>query len=112
VIDHTTALYCITADLLKVAGHKDDVRCELTDAEVITTALIAALYFGGNIERHRSFMRSTGLMPQMLSKSRLTRRLYLVAGPVKQPLPSTRRGLERGEHLDQVPVGLVLRRGL
>ena len=82
MIDHTTALYCITADLLKATGHTDDVRCELTDAEVITTALVAALYFGGNIERSRSFMRSTGLMPRMLSKSRLTRRLHAVAGMV------------------------------
>jgi hypothetical protein len=101
VIDHTTALYCITADLLKATGHKDDCRCRLTDAEVITTALIAALYFGGNIERSRSFMRSTGLMPRMLSKSRLTRRLHAVAGLVnslfhqlgmvlKEASPSTR----------------------
>jgi hypothetical protein len=82
VIDHTTALYCITADLLKATGHTDDVRCKLTDAEVITTALMGALYFGGNIERSRSFMRSTGLMPCMLSKSRLSRRLHRVAGIV------------------------------
>lgn len=82
MIDHTTALYCITADLLKATGHADDCRSRLTDAEVITTALIAALYFGGNIERSRSFMLSTGLMPRMLSKSRLTRRLHRVAGLV------------------------------
>lgn len=68
MIDHTTALYCITADLLKAAGHTDDVRSQLTDAEVVTTALVATLYFGGNIERSRSFIRSTGLMPRMLSK--------------------------------------------
>jgi hypothetical protein len=101
VIDHTTALYCITADLLKAVGHTDDARCELTDAEVITTALVAALYFGGNIERSRSFMRETGLMPCMLSKSRLTRRLHRMAGLVnslfhqlgavlKEASPSTR----------------------
>jgi len=82
VIDHTTALYCITADLLKAAGHTDDCRCALTDAEVITTALVAAFYFGGNIERSRKFMGSAGLMPHMLSKSRLTRRLHRVAGLV------------------------------
>ena len=69
MIDHTTALYCITADLLKATGHTDDARSQLMDAEVITTALIAALYFGGNIECSRCFMRSTGLMPRMLSKS-------------------------------------------
>jgi hypothetical protein len=111
VIDHTTALYCITADLLKATGHRDDCRCRLTDAEVITTALIAALYFGGNIERSRCFMRSTGLMPRMLSKSRLTRRLHAVAGLVnslfhqlglvlKEASPSTRY------LLDSFPVAL------
>ena len=101
MIDHTTALYCITADLLKATGHIDDCRCRLTDAEVITTALVAALYFGGNIERSREFMRSAGLMPRRLSKSRLTRRLHRVAGLVnslfhqlglvlKETSPSTR----------------------
>jgi hypothetical protein len=38
VIDHTTALYCIAAELLKASGHIDDIRSELIDAEVITTA--------------------------------------------------------------------------
>lgn len=59
MIDRTTALYCIVADLLKPAGHRDDSRCRLTDAEVITTAHTAALYFGGNIERSHPFVRST-----------------------------------------------------
>jgi hypothetical protein len=101
VIDHTTALYCITADLLKAAGHTDDARCALTDAEVITTSLVAAFYFGGNMERSRKFMRSAGLMPRMLSKSRMTRRLHRAAGLVnslfhqlglalKEASPSTR----------------------
>lgn len=82
MIDHTTALYCITADLLKAIGRADDCRCRLTDAEVITTAIVAALYFGGNVERGRSFLLESGLMPRMLSSSRLTRRLHHVAGLV------------------------------
>lgn len=79
MIDHTTALYCIVDDLLKAIGHEDDCRCELTDSEVITAALVAAFNFGGNIERSRSFLRETGLMPRMLSRSRLNRRLHAVA---------------------------------
>jgi hypothetical protein len=79
VIDHTTALYCIVDDLLKAVGHADNRRRELTDAEVITTALVAALHFGGNVERSRSFLQETGLMPRMLSRSRLNRRLHGVA---------------------------------
>jgi hypothetical protein len=82
VIDHTTALYCIVDDLLKAIGHEDDRRCELTDAEVITTALVAAFNFGGNVERSRWFLQETGLVPRMLSRSRLNRRLHRVAGLV------------------------------
>jgi hypothetical protein len=82
VIDHTTALYCIVDDLLKAVGHKDDARCEMSDAEVITAAIVAAFNFGGNVERGRSFLRETGLMPRMLSRSRLNRRLHAVAGLV------------------------------
>ncbi|HVF50687.1 MAG TPA: IS982 family transposase, partial [Pyrinomonadaceae bacterium] len=79
MIDHTTVIYCIIDDLLKASGHIEDVRAELSDAEVITTALVAARYFGGNIEHSRSFLRETGLMPRMLSRSRLNRRLHRVA---------------------------------
>jgi hypothetical protein len=79
MFDNVVALYCITDDLLKAIGHRDDCRCELTDAEVITTALTAALYFGGNLETARTFMLQTGLMPRMLSRSRFCRRLHRVA---------------------------------
>ena len=78
--DNIVALYCITDDSLKAIGHRDDQRRELTDAEVITTALASALYFGGNLEHARSFMKQSGFMPTMLSKSRLCRRLHKVEG--------------------------------
>jgi hypothetical protein len=79
MIDNVVALYSIMDDLLKAIGHREDLREELTDAEVITTALTAALYFGGNLETSRDFMMETGLMPRMLSRSRLCRRLHRVA---------------------------------
>ncbi len=79
MIDHCTALYCITDDLLKAISHREDARRRMCDAEVLTTALTAALYFGGNVEHARRFMRETGLVPLMLSRSRLNRRLHAVA---------------------------------
>ena len=79
MIDHTTALYCIVDDLLKAVGHEDDRRRAMTDAEVLTTALVAAHCFGGNVEHARRFLRETGLVPRMLSRSRLCRRLHAVA---------------------------------
>lgn len=78
MFDNIVVLYCITDDLLKAISHQDDQRRELTDAEVITTALSAALFFGGYLETARSFMKQTGFMPRMLSKSRFCRRLHQV----------------------------------
>lgn len=45
MFDTIVTLYCITDDLLKAIGHRDDCRRELTDAEVLTTAFAAVLYF-------------------------------------------------------------------
>jgi len=42
VIDHTTELYCIIDDLLKAKGHREDARRIMSDAEVLTTALVSA----------------------------------------------------------------------
>ena len=79
MVDKVVALYSIRDDLLKAIGHREDPRGELSDAEVITTALAAALYCGGNLETSRDFMLQTGLMPRMLSRSRWCRRLHRVA---------------------------------
>lgn len=76
--DNIVALYCITDDLLKAIHHPEDCRRQLSDAEVITTAFTAVLYFGGNLDLARRFLQQSGLMPRMLSKSRLCRRLHQV----------------------------------
>ncbi|HEX8130677.1 MAG TPA: IS982 family transposase [Pyrinomonadaceae bacterium] len=77
--DRTLAIYCLVDDLLKAMQHREDRRCQVSDAEVVTTALCAMLWFGGNFERSRSFLHSSGLMPRMLSRSRLSRRLTRLA---------------------------------
>ncbi|PYS50925.1 MAG: IS982 family transposase [Acidobacteria bacterium] len=73
--DRTLAIYCFVDDLLKAMQHSEDSRCEFSDAEVVTTAIVAMLFFGGNFESARSFLHSSGMMPRMLSRSRLSRRL-------------------------------------
>jgi hypothetical protein len=77
--DCTLAIYCFIDDLLKSSEHKQDVRAEVSDAEVITIALIAMLYFGGNFERSRLVLKELGLMKRMLSRSRLNRRLHTLS---------------------------------
>ena len=81
--DSTLAIYCFIDDLLKSLGHKQDVRAEVTDSEVITIALIAMLYFGGNFEKSRVVLSELGLMKRMLSRSRLNRRLHQVSDVIE-----------------------------
>ena len=42
------AIYAITDDLLKAIGHEEDSRRVMSDAEIITTAVCAAMFFNGN----------------------------------------------------------------
>jgi len=76
MINEIIAMYAITDDMLKAIGHQDDCRPCMTDAEVLTTAFTAALFFNGNQALARLYLRETGLIPKMLGKSRFCRRLH------------------------------------
>jgi len=82
MLGETIAIYAITDDLLKAIGHQDDIRSQLSDAEVITTALVAARFFGGNHQNAQDYLKEHGLMPKMLSKSRFNRRLHRLFLPL------------------------------
>ncbi len=49
------AVYCLCDDLLKALYHSEDPQCQISDAEVMTTAITAMLYFSGNYEIARRF---------------------------------------------------------
>jgi hypothetical protein len=51
----------------------------MSDAEVMTTAFTAALFFRGNLESARAMLKQHGYIPRMLSKSRFNRRLHRLA---------------------------------
>lgn len=70
------ALYCMVDDLLKVVHHLEDPRRRVSDSEVITTAFVSVLYFGGHWDNARHFMQLKGYVPRMLDKSRFCRRLH------------------------------------
>ncbi|MFV0396835.1 MAG: transposase [Bacteroidales bacterium] len=76
MVTKTVAIYVFFDDILKTMNYKEPTNRKTTDAEIITVVLIAAQYFGGNIETSLCFVRSTGLMPDILGKSRFNRRLH------------------------------------
>jgi hypothetical protein len=50
----------------------------MNDAEIMTTALIASLFFRGNHESARAMLKQHGYIPHMLSKSLFSRRLHRI----------------------------------
>lgn len=72
------SVYCIVDDLLKALGHQEDVRVRISDSEIITTAFVSVLYFGGHLDNARLFMKMQGYIPNMLDKSRFCRRLHRI----------------------------------
>ena len=72
------AVFCLVDDMLKAIHHYEDPQTQMSDAEVITTAILAALKFGGNYTSAREFLATHGYVPRMLSKSRFSRRLHRI----------------------------------
>jgi len=73
------AIYCLCDDVLKGLKHFEDKQRQMNDAEVMTTSIVAALFFGGNMERSRIFLQEHGYIPKMLEKSRFNRRQHKIA---------------------------------
>ena len=76
--DTIIATFCLCDDLLKAIHHPEDCQCQMNDAEIMTTAFIAALFFRGNHESARALLKQHGYIPDMLSKSRFNRRLHRI----------------------------------
>jgi hypothetical protein len=74
--DKILAVYGLSADLLNAIGHAEDPQPQMSEAEVITTGLVAMLFFRGNFEAARALLSMPRYMPHMLSRSRLNRRLH------------------------------------
>ncbi len=78
MIKKTIAIYVFIDDLLKEIKHNEPTNRNMSDAEIITTVLVSAIYFSGHHEKAMSFMSSTGMITHMLSKSRFNRRLHQI----------------------------------
>jgi hypothetical protein len=74
--DKILTIYCLCADVVKATGHTEAPQQRMSDAEVISTGLVAMLCFRGNFESARALLRAPCYIPHMLSRSRLNRRLH------------------------------------
>ena len=76
--DTIIVTFCLCDDLLKALHHREDHQCHMNDAEIMTTALVASVYFRGNHESARTMLKQYGYIPHMVSKSRFSRRLHRI----------------------------------
>jgi len=73
--DFTIAIYCFVDDYLQISGNKTYAKRKVSDAEIITTALVAARYFGGNLAVASNYMQQHQKC-QMPHKSNFNRMLH------------------------------------
>jgi Transposase DDE domain len=76
--DTITTIYCLCEDFLKAMRRFDDPQVRLTTAEVMTVPLVAATFFGANIDETCRFLHEYGYMPKMISKGRFNHRLHKI----------------------------------
>lgn len=73
--EQTITIYCFIDDFFTAIGRKDDAHSKITDAELLTTALLAARYFHGNLHSAYGYMQAHHGV-RRIDKSGFTRRLH------------------------------------
>jgi hypothetical protein len=110
--DTIITIYCLCDDFLKAMHHFDDPQVQLSTAEVMSVPLLAATFFGGNIDKTCRFLHEYGYMPKMISKGRFNHRLHAVDPSIWQGLFSLlseffkRNNSEQTYVVDSLPVAV------
>jgi len=76
--EEITTVFCLSNELLDAMDIKEDPQVKMNNAEVMTVALSASLFFSGNYEKSREFLYEHGYIRDMLSKSQFNRRLLAI----------------------------------
>lgn len=74
-----TAYYCLCDDWLQARRHQESSQREVTDSEVMTAAIAAARFFGGNFESALDLLSEKRYFGGRLSRSQFNRRLHPLA---------------------------------
>jgi hypothetical protein len=111
--DTIITIYCLCDDFLKAIAHRfDDPQVQLSTAEVMSVPLVAATFFGGNIDKTCRFLYEYGYMPKMISKGRFNHRLHAIDPSLWQGLFSLlaeffkRNNSEQTYVVDSLPVAV------
>jgi hypothetical protein len=105
-------VFVIFDELCAKGGHHDHKLAHVSDAEVMTVAVVAARYFQNHHERALLVLRELGYLRRSLSVSRFKRRLHALADWLELGLEVLTEVAQTGEIfiIDSLPVP-VCRRG-
>lgn len=74
-----TIVYVISEEVLRILKVPDDPQAKMSNAEVITFAIVTAKFFSGNYKMARYLCKKLRLFPEILSSSRLNRRIHKIS---------------------------------
>lgn len=74
------AVYVVIDDVMRALGHRSHPAAHLSDAEVLTVAVVAAKSFQNHHERALRVLTGMGYLSGRLSVSRFNRRVHALAG--------------------------------
>src|SRR5438132_2763644 len=77
--EHIIGIYVVIDDTMRALGHASHRLARVSDAEVLTVAVVAAAFFGNHHARALAVLRATGYLSRTLYTSRFSRRLHALA---------------------------------
>src|SRR5438067_4393739 len=77
--EHIIGIYVVIDDTMRALGHTSHRLAGVSDAEVLTVAVVAAAFFDNHHARALAVLRATGYLSRALSTSRFSRRLHALA---------------------------------
>jgi hypothetical protein len=77
--EHIIGIYVVIDDTMRALGHTSHRLAGVSDAEVLTVAVVAAAFFENHHARALAVLRATGYLSRALSTSRFSRRLHALA---------------------------------
>jgi len=104
-------VYVVIDDVMRALGHRSHPAAHLSDAEVLTVAVVAALYFQNHHERALQVLIGMGYLSGRLSASRFNRRLHALGDWLRLLLEALGEVFAHGEAflLDSLPLPVCRR---
>jgi hypothetical protein len=109
--DLSVTAYVVIDEMMQALDHRSHSLAHLSDAEVVTVAVVAAKYFANNHERALAVLYGMRYLSRPLSASRFNRRLHALGDWLRLTLETLGALLAHGEAflLDSMPVPVCRR---